>query len=190
MYLLSGLGNPHKKYIQNRHNVGFIFLDYLVEKYDFTNFKNNGNYCYTKFQLNEENVILVKPLTYMNYSGFAIVNALSFFKINIENLILIYDEADLSFGNIRIREKGSASGHNGVKNIIQHLGTDQFKRIRIGIGKVKNLPLKDYVLSDFSKEELETLKNQVFVKIEDTLKLIIKGRIKEAMSLYNAKNSL
>ena len=127
----------------------------------------------------------------MNLSGFAIINALSFFKIELSNLIVIYDETALSFGNIRIREKGSDAGHNGIKNIIQNLGTDIFKRIRIGIGKPQHLSsMRDYVLSDFSKEELERLKSEIFLKIEDSIKLIINGKIKEAMNLYNAKNNL
>jgi len=191
MYLIAGLGNPNKEYQYNRHNAGFIFLDYLVEKYNLVQFKNSNNYCYTNWFLNDEKIILIKPLTYMNLSGFAITNALSFFKIELNNFIVIYDETALSFGNIRIREKGSDAGHNGIKNIIQNLGTDLFKRIRIGIGKPQNsTSIKDYVLSDFSDEELERLKSEIFFKIEDSLKLIVNGKIKEAMNLYNAKNNL
>ena len=193
MYLVAGLGNPGKQYQYNRHNAGFLFLDYIQEKYNLDPFKNNGNYCYTNIFFDSQKTILIKPLTYMNLSGSGIINALSFFKIGIENLIVIYDEVAISFGNIRIREKGSPAGHNGIKNIIQHLGTDIFKRIRIGI----NVPslefqgkMRDYVLSDFSKEELGKLNSIIFPRVEDALKLMVNDKTKEAMNLYNAKNSL
>ncbi len=188
MYLVAGLGNPGNEYLLNRHNAGFLFLDYLVEKYNLNPFKVNTNYSYTFLSL-EEKVVLIKPLTYMNLSGFAIINALAFFKIEIDNLLVIYDETAIPFGNIRIREKGSDAGHNGIKNIIQNLGTTQFKRIRIGIGNSSDLTMRDYVLSDFSKEELEILKNKIFLNVEESLKLVVKDKIKEAMNLYNAKNN-
>lgn len=190
MYLVAGLGNPDKEYQYNRHNAGFLFLDYLKDKYNLEPFKKNSNYSYNSINFDSEKLILVKPLTYMNLSGYGIMNALSFFKIDINNFIVIYDEAALIFGNIRIREKGSDAGHNGIKNIIQLLGTDLFKRIRIGISKPDNNRMRDYVLSDFSNDEIDKLNKEIFLKVEDSLKLIIKGKIKEAMNLYNAKNNL
>ena len=134
MFLLAGLGNPGKKYEKNRHNVGFLLLDYLKEKYLIDEYQKKNKYLYLKCRLHQNEVLLIKPQSFMNLRGMGIQSALAFFKIPISNLIVIFDDIALPLGMIRIRERGSAGGHNGLKNIAQQLGTEDYQRLRIGIG--------------------------------------------------------
>lgn len=170
MYLIVWLGNPWSEYRQTRHNVGFLFLDYLREKLGFEDFKDSK----FKLLISEgtfagEKTILLKPLTYMNLSGESVADLINFYKIPPENFIVIYDDMDLEeFGKIRFRDKGQSGGHNGIKSITKCLGTEEFKRIKIGIGK-KQFDAANWVLSKFSKEELENLIIDVFPKVQETL---------------------
>ncbi len=185
MFLIVGLGNPGEKYAKNRHNVGFLFLDYLKEKYNFEKFKKKKNYLYTKNTISNIDVICLKPTTYMNLSGNAVISAIKYFNITIEKIIIIFDDIALPFGKIRIRERGTHGGHNGLKNIQQHLGTE-YKRIRVGIGNPEiSLNLINHVLGNFTLKNLNFLKNEIFLNIENSIELILKNKIIDAMNKYN-----
>lgn len=157
MKLIVGLGNPGKEYEGTRHNCGFMVIDKLAEKLnvnvDLSKFKG----LYTKFKYRGEDVILLKPQTYMNLSGESVNAIMQFFKIEKDDLLVIYDDLDMPVGKLRLRKTGSAGGHNGIKNIIAHLNSQDFKRIRVGIDRHKYMKVVDYVLSRFTKEENEAI---------------------------------
>ena len=167
MKLIVGLGNPGKKYKKSKHNIGFIFLDSYV-KTNKIKFKKSIKFSSEIAKL--DNFILLKPKTYMNRSGYAIRKVSDYYKIATEDIIIIFDDLNLPFAKIRLRSTGSAGGHNGIKSVISNLQTEEFKRLRIGIGRKPNKDMKDEVLSDFSKlefkklEDLEILISQI---IED-----------------------
>lgn len=189
MYLIVGLGNPGPKYLKNRHNAGFLFLDYLIKKNNFSEFKKKDNYLFSKNNFNNEEVVLVKPQTFMNLSGNAIIYSLNYFKIDRDKIVVIYDDMDIDFGKIRIRESGSSGGHNGLKSIEQSLGTTQYNRIKIGISApINSYGVIDYVLGDFSDSDFKILESNVFPTVEMSLQLIVKDNIKEAMNRYNGRN--
>ena len=182
-FLIVGLGNPDKKYVNTRHNVGFEMINVLA---NYANIKVNKIKCKALIgegKIGGISVILAKPQTYMNLSGESVLELCNYFKIPIENIIVMYDDISLDVGKIRIRQKGSAGGHNGMKNIIYLLKSDEFLRIRIGIGSPVG-DLADYVLSNFSKEEtkilLDTAKN-----VPDIIELAVKGKSLMAMNKYN-----
>ncbi|HPO49014.1 MAG TPA: aminoacyl-tRNA hydrolase [Spirochaetota bacterium] len=191
MYLAVGLGNPGKQYSKNRHNAGFLFIDYLSKKYGFEDFKKKDNYYFSKKNYAEEEVIFLKPLTYMNLSGNAIVSAKNFFKIPTENIAIIYDDMDLDFGKIRIRKSGSSGGHNGLKSIENALGTNLYKRIKIGISSPNNSSeVIGHVLGDFSTSDITLLENDLFPIVDLALEKIIKNDIEGAMNKYNGNNNI
>ena len=161
MYIIVGLGNPTKEYENTRHNVGFAIIDAIADKYNISvTERKNRAFC-GKGIIAGQKVLLAKPQTYMNLSGESIRGLLDYFKIDEENeLIIIYDDVSLDVGQLRIRKKGSAGGHNGIKNIITHLGTNVFRRIKVGVGeKPKEYDLADYVLGHFSKVEQEIMQD-------------------------------
>lgn len=154
MKIIVGLGNPGKPYEHTRHNIGFDVIDALAKKWDapLTNSKFNG--MYATVHRPEGKVLLVKPLTYMNLSGECVGPLMNYFDLDVEDLIVIYDDLDLETGKLRLRQKGSAGGHNGIKSLIQHLGTQEFNRIRVGVNRPPvGMKVADYVLSKFSKDE-------------------------------------
>lgn len=155
MKLIVGLGNPGKEYEQTRHNAGFRVMDLIAQelRVDINMEKFSGLYVKTKYK--GEDVILLKPQTYMNLSGESVRKVMDFFKIDPSELLVIYDDLDMPVGKIRLRQKGSAGGQNGMKNIIRHIGTQEFDRIRVGIGKDSRIPTADYVLGKVRKEELQ-----------------------------------
>ena len=158
MKLIVGLGNPGKQYELTRHNVGFICLDAEKDKYNLSfKLETSFNALVATTMINGEKCVFVKPQTYMNLSGEAIGKILKYYKINVDDMLVIYDDMDLPMGALRLREKGSAGGHNGIKSIIAHVGTQEFKRIRVGISSHNNIDAKDYVLGRFSKEEQAVL---------------------------------
>ena len=159
MYIIAGLGNPTKEYEGTRHNVGFDVIDRLSERYNIDVTMEKHRALIGKGMIAGQKVILVKPQTYMNLSGESIRSVINYYKVDPETeLIVIYDDISLVPGGIRIRKKGSAGGHNGIKNIIAHLGTQEFPRVRIGVGeKPARMDLADYVLGHFPKEEAETM---------------------------------
>lgn len=154
MKLIIGLGNPGKQYEYTRHNIGFEVIDALAKEWNapLTNSKFNG--MYATVHRPEGKVILLKPLTYMNLSGECVRPLMDYFDIDVEDIIVIYDDLDLETGKLRLRQKGSAGGHNGIKSLIQHLGTQQFNRIRVGVDRPPaGMKVADYVLAKFSKED-------------------------------------
>ena len=157
MKLIVGLGNPGKEYEGTRHNCGFMVIDTLAEKLNVDVVQNKFKGLYVKFKYHGEDIILLKPQTYMNLSGESVIAAMQFFKIDKEDLLVIYDDLDMPVGKLRLRKTGSAGGHNGIKNIIAHLNSQDFKRIRVGIDRHKYMKVVDYVLSGFSKLEVNAI---------------------------------
>lgn len=159
MKIIVGLGNPTAQYNGTRHNVGFSVIDELAEKYNISMDGKKHKAIYGKGMIEGQKVILAMPQTYMNLSGESVRELCDYYKVAPEDVIVIYDDIDLDVGKLRIRKKGSAGGHNGMKNIIKHLGTEGFPRVRVGVGeKPKYMDLADYVLSRFKKEELEDIR--------------------------------
>ena len=157
MYLIVGLGNPGKEYENTRHNIGFMVLDNYAQKYNITTFKEKFNGLYYENNINGEKVIFLKPQKYMNLSGEVVKKYADFFKIKIENILVISDDLDMETGKIRLKLKGSSGGHNGLKNIENHLKTQEFKRMKIGINNNKSIDTKDYVLGIFYGEEKDSI---------------------------------
>lgn len=188
MYIVVGLGNPTRQYEGTKHNVGFDTIDFLVDEYRVPSSGVKHKAMYGKGVIAGQKVILAKPLTYMNLSGESVAELVNYYKIDPEEeLVVIYDDINLVPGYIRVRKKGSAGGHNGIKNIIAQLGSDKFKRIRVGVGeKPKNWDLADYVLSPFSKEE-RTQVDEAIRHAADALEMILQDDIDSAMNKYNKK---
>jgi len=154
MKIIVGLGNPGKQYEATRHNIGFHVIDELSKRLDIPLTQSKFNGMYGIGHVGTEKVMLLKPLTYMNLSGECIVPMMDYYEVNDDEIVVIYDDLDLQVGKLRLRQKGSAGGHNGIKSIIQHLGSQEFNRIRIGVDRPKNgMKVPDYVLSNFSEDE-------------------------------------
>jgi PTH1 family peptidyl-tRNA hydrolase len=189
MVVIAGLGNPTGKYEKTRHNVGFDCIDVLSERYHIPLDKRKFKAEYGIGTIEGHKVLLMKPLTFMNLSGESIAPMCGYYKADPEkSLIVLYDDINLAPGNIRVRAKGSAGGHNGMKSIILRTGTENFSRVRIGVGeKPQGWDLADYVLSRFSKED-RTLVEGAFDKSVDAVTLMLDGNIEEAMNKYNRKN--
>ncbi len=174
MKLIVGLGNPGKEYEKTRHNAGFRFIDKYAESKNLTINKEKFKGLYTEFNYDGEKIILLKPQKYMNLSGEVIKDFVNFFKIKKEDILIIYDDLDTEKGKIKIRYKGSSGGHNGLKSIESHLKTNEYKRIKIGIGKDKNQDKIDYVIGNMPKEEFEIINkkaNQAEKIIDDYLNM-------------------
>ncbi len=188
MFVIVGLGNPTLQYEGTRHNVGFDVIDALSKKYNIPVETRKSRAFIGKGIIEGQKVILVKPQTYMNLSGESVRGIVDYYKIDEEEeLLVIYDDVSLDAGQLRIRKKGSAGGHNGIKNIIFHLGTDVFLRIKIGVGeKPKKYDLADYVLSRFSIAEREEME-EGYKKAVDAVGMILKGETDAAMNEYNRK---
>ena len=188
MYIIAGLGNPTMQYEGTRHNAGFDVIDALADKYNISVDGRKNRAYIGKGIIEGQKVLLVKPQTYMNLSGESIGGLVDYFKIDEEqNLIVIYDDISLSPGQIRIRKKGSAGGHNGIKNIIAHLGTQVFPRIKVGVGeKPKKYDLADYVLSHFTKAEREEME-EGYQKAIQAVEKILAGEMEAAMNEFNRK---
>lgn len=191
MFIIAGLGNPKKEYDNTRHNVGFALIDALAEKYNISVMDVKHKALTGKGMINGEKVLLVKPLTYMNLSGESIRAVVDYYKVNpASDLIVVSDDISLNPGQIRVRKKGSAGGHNGLKNIIQHLGSEAFLRIRIGVGeKPAGYDLADYVLGHFSKEEKPLIEEGIS-KAMDAAAILLEGDADRAMNEFNRKVSL
>ena len=188
MYIIAGLGNPTMQYEGTRHNAGFDVIDALADKYNISVDGRKNRAYIGKGIIEGQKVLLVKPQTYMNLSGESIGGLVDYFKIDEDqNLIVIYDDISLSPGQIRIRKKGSAGGHNGIKNIIAHLGTQVFPRIKVGVGeKPKKYDLADYVLSHFTKAEREEME-EGYQKAIQAVEKILAGEMEAAMNEFNRK---
>lgn len=187
MYLIVGLGNPGTEYAATRHNIGFDMVTYLSDKYNIPLRTKEGKAIVGKGIIEGQKVMLVQPQTFMNLSGESVRALMDFYKLDIEDLIVIYDDISLSVGQIRIRKKGSAGGHNGIKNIIQHIGTQEFKRIKIGVGgKPEGGDLVKHVLGRFSREE-DGMIRDVFALANEGLSAILMDDVAAAMNLVNGK---
>ena len=188
MYIIAGLGNPTEKYDKTRHNVGFDCIDYLAKKYQIDVKEQKCKALVGSGYIEGQKVLLVKPQTYMNLSGEAIGALIRFYKLDPEeDLLVIYDDISLAPGNLRIRKKGSAGGHNGIKSIIAHVGTQNFTRIKIGVGeKPKDWDLADHVLGRFNKED-RALVEEAIDNGAKASALIVTGDVDGAMNQYNGK---
>lgn len=187
MKIIAGLGNPTKEYVGTRHNIGFDGITALADKYRISVTEKDHKALCGKGIINGQKVLLMKPQTYMNLSGEAIADAANFYKVDPEDVIVICDDINLDPGSIRVREKGSAGGHNGLKNIILHLGSEAFPRVRVGVGeKPKDWDLADYVLGHFSSED----EPKIRAALQDAVtavELILSDDIGRAMNNFNKK---
>ena len=184
MYLVVGLGNPGKEYEKTRHNIGFMMIDYIAEKRNISFNREKMGGIYAEDNIDGEKVILLKPQKYINLSGEVIGDFVDYFKIPLENILIINDDMDLEVGTFKLRLSGSSAGHNGLKNIELHLATQDYKRIKIGIGKNSMIDKKDYVLGKLSKEDLENLDN-----LKDTVFNIYSDLFKMTfINLFNKYN--
>ncbi|MCR5585763.1 MAG: aminoacyl-tRNA hydrolase [Lachnospiraceae bacterium] len=189
MKIIAGLGNPDKEYIGTRHNIGFDAITAISDKTGISVNEKKFKALIGKGTICGEKVILMKPQTYMNLSGEAIIEAVNFFKVDPSDVCIIYDDVNLDPGFIRVREKGSAGGHNGIKNIILHLGSENFPRIRIGVGeKPKEWDLKDYVLGHFSKDD-EVLIRAALQDAVTAAELFVVDDVAKAMNTFNRKKT-
>lgn len=185
MKLIIGLGNPGKQYEHTRHNIGFDVIDALAKKWgtplEQTKFKG----MYATSHQPDGKVMLLKPLTYMNLSGECVRPMMDYFDIDIEDLIVIYDDLDLDVGKLRLRQKGSAGGHNGIKSLIHHLGTQEFNRIRVGVSRPPaGMKVADYVLSKFSKDDQPIVEDAISKSVE-AVELSLSKKFLEVMNTYN-----
>jgi len=187
MFAIVGLGNPGKKYEGTRHNVGFDIIDHLSYKYSIKMDRVKHKAILGEGYIGGQKVLLIKPQTYMNLSGESVMQIVNFYKLQPEELIVIYDDIDTEVGKIRIRKKGSAGTHNGMKNIIFLLKTDGFPRIRIGVGKPTKGDLRDYVLGRFSKEELKSM-IEVIPAAGEAVSTIIEDNVDTAMNQFNGSS--
>lgn len=190
MYIIVGLGNPGSQYAHTRHNAGFEAIDRLAEEYRISVDNKKFQALCGSGCIEGQKVLLVKPQTYMNLSGESVRAACDFFKIDPEEeLIVLYDDISLAPGQLRIRKKGSAGGHNGIKNIIQHLGTQVFKRVKIGVGeKPKEYDLADYVLGHFSREEWSEMED-AFKRAAQAAAAMTGGDVERVMNEYNTRKT-
>ena len=188
MYIIVGLGNPTRQYEGTKHNVGFDTIDYLIDEYQIPSSGAGHKALFGKGMIAGQKVIVAKPMTYMNLSGESVRELVNYYKVDPESeLIVVYDDISLAPGQIRIRKKGSAGGHNGIKNIIAHLGTQEFPRIKIGVGaKPENGDLVKHVLGRFSKEDDAKIRD-VFALAEEGLLAILQEDVKTAMNAVNGK---
>lgn len=188
MKLIVGLGNPGKEYENTRHNVGFMVVDnYILKNKINDNWKSKFNGHYLETNIGGEKVIFLKPQSYMNLSGGVVSQFVNFYKISVDDILVISDDLDLLTGNFKLKSKGSCGGHNGLRNIERCLGTSEYKRLKVGISKDKDVDTKDYVLGKFSKEDIK-----VFDELFNTLVSVIDESFKlsfgDLMSKYNSKN--
>lgn len=184
MKLIVGLGNPGKEYEKTRHNVGFIILDsYLKEE----KWKEKFNALYLEKNINGEKVIFIKPLTFMNLSGEAVIKFVNYYDIDTCDILVIHDDLDISFGNFKLKVNSSDGGHNGIKSIISQLKSNGFSRLKIGVSHDRSIDTKDYVLGEFNKVERETLSNNQSL-FEKIIESFIKYGIDKTMAYYNGQN--
>jgi peptidyl-tRNA hydrolase, PTH1 family len=183
LWLIAGLGNPGSRYEKTRHNVGFLAIEEIVRR-EQLEFREKEDYRLCKGSLEDEKIILLEPLTFMNRSGTVVRKVMQKSNIFPEKLIVIHDDLDLATGTLKIRKKGSSGGHKGIESIIQHLGTQEFIRVKIGIGRDPNIPTERYVLSKFGKEEMQLIREALLEAVESVHSIINDG-IDRAMNRFN-----
>jgi len=187
--LIVGLGNPGSKYQWTRHNAGFMVLDRFSQDAGIAVTRKNFSGLYGEGTYHGERLLLLKPQTFMNLSGRSVAAALNFHKIDIQDLIVIHDDLDIPFGRVKLKEEGGHAGHNGLRSLLQELGSGSFVRLRIGIGRPLHDDAADYVLSSFSSDELVNLP-RIIDCVADLLKLVIEEGLLKAMSTYHNKELL
>jgi aminoacyl-tRNA hydrolase len=184
MYLIVGIGNIGQEYTNTRHNVGFMMLDYYTDFKNIYFSKKKFRGLYAEDIIENEKIIYLKPESYVNLSGEVIKKYVDFYKIPIKNILIIVDDINLEIGKLRLREKGSSGGHNGLKNIFLHLGTEDIRRLRIGVSNNKKYNMKDYVLSKFSDSDMEVLNNKK-KKVLEIIEEFPKKNFDKLMNIYN-----
>ncbi|GBY81222.1 TPA: aminoacyl-tRNA hydrolase [Staphylococcus aureus] len=188
MKCIVGLGNIGKRFELTRHNIGFEVVDYILEKNNFSLDKQKFKGAYTIERMNGDKVLFIESMTMMNLSGEAVAPIMDYYNVNPEDLIVLYDDLDLEQGQVRLRQKGSAGGHNGMKSIIKMLGTDQFKRIRIGVGRPTNgMTVPDYVLQRFSNDEMVTMEKVIEHAARAIEKFVETSRFDHVMNEFNGE---
>lgn len=186
MLLLVGLGNPEPKYAGNRHNVGFMVIDELASRAHAGPFRQKFSGSFAKAQFGAEEVVLLKPETFMNLSGESVQKAMKFFKVSLKDVVVVHDELDLPFATVRIKKGGGAAGHNGLKSIMQHGSGDGFARVRVGIGRPQSGRVEGYVLSDFGASDRAELPD-VLNQSADAVEAIVRNGTVVAMNDFNTK---
>lgn len=181
MKLIVGLGNPGQNYTKTRHNIGFMVLDNYLNQ---TNWQSKFQALYTTLNINNEKVYFLKPQTFMNLSGDSVVEFVHYFKINPQDILVIHDDLDLPLGKYRIKINSTAGGHNGIKSLINRLGTNSFARLKIGISRNQNADTKDYVLGHFTQEEIQTI-SQLYPTFNNIINDFITHDINQLMNKYN-----
>lgn len=185
MKVIVGLGNPGPKYETTRHNVGFLAIDVIADALGIEIRQTKWKGLYGEGTYQGHKVILLKPMTYMNLSGESMIELINFYKIPIENLLVLYDDLDLPLGKIKLRYKGSSGGHNGLKSIIAHLGTEQFQRVKMGIGRPAFGDIVSYVLGQFPQDELGLLEDMLVKAKDASLSFIEEQDFTKVMNKYN-----
>ncbi len=185
MFIVVGLGNPGPLYCDTRHNIGFMVVEELAADLGIELVKKEASYVWGGGRLNDTDVVIAEPMTFMNRSGLAVKELLERFGLRPSSLIVVYDDCDLPAGRIRIRKRGGSGGHRGVSSIIEELGTEEFTRLRMGIGRPEEGALRDYVLAPFKEEELEGVKRAIKRGAEAIKAIIVQG-VDRAMNLYNS----
>ncbi len=187
MKIFVGLGNPTPEYAATKHNVGFMLADLLAEKISADNWREKFNALVAEGFLDGEKILIVKPQTFMNLSGEAVAPIMNFYKIDVANLVVAHDDMDLPLGMIRLRPKGSGGGHHGVESIIQHIGTQNFPRVRIGVGRPpKFWTVNHHVLSPFTQEDADKI-SVALEELVPAMLCIFKEGINNAMNKFNPK---
>ncbi len=181
MKLIAGLGNIGDKYCFTRHNAGFMVLDKLALDNNFSFREENKLKC---FLAKSGDIIYIKPTTFMNLSGEAVRAVMDYYKINVKDILIVYDDIALDLGRIRFRANGSDGGHNGIKSIIKQVGTKEFDRLKIGIGPQPNIPSENFVLQNFPKEQLEELK-EILKRADEAIEFYLKNDIQKAQNKFN-----
>jgi len=183
MWLIAGLGNPGPEYAKTRHNLGFRVIDVLSSRLRIKIDQRAKNFIYSRTEINSHSALLIKPLTYMNKSGLAVIEAMDIFP-EIDNILIIHDDLDLLPGIIRVRNSGSSGGHKGVQSIIDALGSNEFIRIKIGIGRSGYIPPERYVLEEFSKDETEKM-NEAIERAVQAVLMVVKEGVQAAQNVFN-----
>lgn len=185
MKLVAGLGNIGDKYTFTRHNAGFMVIDKWAVDNNLSFREEKKLKCFlTKFNYNGEDILLVKPTTFMNLSGEAVISVCNYYKIDVRDVLIVFDDLSLELGRMRFRANGSDGGHNGIKSIVQHLGTKDFARLKIGIGPQPPIPAESFVLQNFPKEQLDDLK-EVLKRATNAIECYLDNGIDKAQNLYN-----
>lgn len=188
MKLVVGLGNPTKEYENTRHNIGFMYLDYLFDNNSFS-LNKKFNALELEKNINGEKILFIKPLSYMNLSGEVVIKYVNYYKINVSDILVIQDDLDMPIGKFKLMFNHGAGGHNGIKNIILNINSKEFLRLKIGISKNNSIDMKDYVLGRFSKEEINLI-NNTFNELSSLINDYISLNRDVLMSKYNIKNKI